>query len=39
MGKHRNILLSDADRAELKKFSATGVHSVRLVNRAKITSP
>ena len=36
MGKHRNVLLTESDRAELKKFSTTGIHSVRLVNRAKI---
>jgi hypothetical protein len=36
MGKHRNVLLTESDRAELKKFSTTGMHSVRLVNRAKI---
>jgi hypothetical protein len=35
MGKHENILLSASDREELKRFSTTGVHSVRLVNRAK----
>ncbi|MDR0460694.1 MAG: helix-turn-helix domain-containing protein [Nitrososphaerota archaeon] len=36
MGKHANILLSESDREELKQFSTTGVHSVKLVNRAKI---
>jgi len=36
MGKHANILLSESDREELKKFSTTGTHSVKLVNRAKI---
>jgi hypothetical protein len=36
MGKHKNILLSKSDREELKRFSTTGIHSTRLVNRAKI---
>ena len=35
-GKHIKIELSEAERRELKKFSTTGSHSVRLVNRAKI---
>lgn len=30
------IILTPEERKELKKFSATGVHSVKLVNRAKI---
>ena len=36
MGKHERIMLNEADREELKRFSTTGVHNVRLVNRAKI---
>ena len=36
MGKHQNILLSESDRATLERFNTTGVHSVRMVNRAKI---
>ena len=35
-GKHNKILLSTEERSELEKFSRTGVHSVKLVNRAKI---
>jgi beta-phosphoglucomutase-like phosphatase (HAD superfamily) len=35
-GKHESVLLSEFDRKELERFSTTGVHSVRLVNRAKI---
>jgi len=36
MGKHQSILLSESDRATLERFSTTGVHSVRMVNCAKI---
>jgi len=36
MGKHESIMLNESDREELKRFSTTGVHSARLVNRAKI---
>ena len=35
-GKHIRIELSPEDRAELEKFTNTGTHSVKLVNRAKI---
>ena len=35
-GKHIKIVLSAEARSELEKFSRTGKHSVRLVNRAKI---
>jgi predicted XRE-type DNA-binding protein len=35
-GKHIRIELSPAVRNELEKFTETGKHSVRLVNRAKI---
>jgi len=35
-GKHIKIELSADARNELEKFSKTGKHSVRLVNRAKI---
>ena len=36
MSKHILIQLSQTDKKELEQFSTTGVHSVRLVNRAKI---
>jgi transposase len=32
----KHIILTREERRELKQFSTTGVHSVRLVNRAKI---
>jgi hypothetical protein len=35
-GKHIKIELGEITRNELKKFTKTGKHSVRLVNRAKI---
>jgi predicted XRE-type DNA-binding protein len=35
-GKHIKIELSAIARSELEKFTKTGKHSVRLVNRAKI---
>lgn len=35
-GKHIKIELSESERNELKKFSTTGKHSVKLINRAKI---
>lgn len=35
-GKHIKIELDDKARNELSKFTRTGNHSVRLVNRAKI---
>jgi DNA-binding Lrp family transcriptional regulator len=35
-GKHAKIELSQETRRELEKFSTTGKHSVKLVNRAKI---
>ena len=35
-GKHIKIELDDQTRNELSKFTRTGNHSVRLVNRAKI---
>jgi len=35
-GKYVAIKLSPEDRIELEKFSTKGIHSVRLVNRAKI---
>ncbi len=35
-GKHIKIELDDKTRNELSKFTRTGNHSVRLVNRAKI---
>jgi len=35
-GKHIKIELSASTRNELEKFTKTGKHSVRLVNRAKI---
>ena len=35
-GKHVKIELNLTDRKELEKFTKTGTHSVRLVNRAKI---
>jgi predicted XRE-type DNA-binding protein len=35
-GKHIKIELSAITRSELEKFTRTGKHSVRLVNRAKI---
>ena len=31
-----HIVLTSDERRELKKFSTTGVHSIKLVNRAKI---
>jgi len=34
--RRKRIELKKEDRAELERFSTTGVHSVRLVNRAKI---
>ena len=34
--KRTQIILTDEQRQELEKFSKTGVHSVRLVNRAKV---
>jgi hypothetical protein len=34
--ERNRIVLTAKKRAELEKFSRTGVHSVRLVNRAKI---
>jgi hypothetical protein len=35
-GKHIKIELSSTVRRDLEKYSRTGTHSVRLVNRAKI---
>jgi transcriptional antiterminator len=35
-GKHVKIELSTQTRGELKKFSRSGKHGVRLVNRARI---
>ena len=35
-GKHIKIELSADERNELQKFTTTGKHSVKLVNRAKI---
>ena len=35
-GKHVRIELDAADRSALEKFTKTGTHSVKLVNRAKI---
>ncbi len=35
-GKHIKIELDTIARSELEKFTQTGTHSVRLVNRAKI---
>ena len=35
-GKHIKIELSTETRSELEKFTRTGKHSVKLVNRAKI---
>jgi predicted XRE-type DNA-binding protein len=35
-GKHIKIELSTITRSKLEKFTSTGKHSVRLVNRAKI---
>ena len=35
-GKHRKIELDNAAKSELVKFTKTGKHSVKLVNRAKI---
>jgi predicted XRE-type DNA-binding protein len=35
-GKHIKIELSQETRKELEKFCTTGIHSVKLVNRAKI---
>ena len=35
-GKHIKIELSTIERNELEKFTTTGKHSVKLVNRAKI---
>ena len=35
-GKHIKIELSTETRSELEKFTKTGKHSVKLVNRAKI---
>ena len=35
-GKHIKIELGAVTRNELEKFTKTGKHSVRLVNRAKI---
>jgi len=35
-GKHVRIELDAADRGALEKFTKTGTHSVKLVNRAKI---
>ncbi|WP_461254923.1 helix-turn-helix domain-containing protein [Treponema sp. R80B11-R83G3] len=35
-GKRKRIRLTARERAELERFSTTGVRSVRLVNRAKI---
>ena len=34
--ERKKIVLSTKERKELERFSTTGVHSVRLVNRAKI---
>jgi len=34
--KRKQIRLTAKERAELERFSTTGAHSVRLVNRAKI---
>jgi hypothetical protein len=34
--ERRQIQLTKKERAELERFSTTGVHSIRLVNRAKI---
>ena len=34
--KQNQIVLTQRDRKDLEKFSTTGVHSVRLVKRAKI---
>jgi hypothetical protein len=35
-GKHIKIELDEETRKELDKYTKTGIHSVRLVNRAKI---
>ena len=35
-GKHVKIVLDATDRGALEKFTKTGTHSVKLVNRAKI---
>jgi len=35
-GKHVKIELSAAERIELERFSKTGKHSAKLINRAKI---
>ena len=35
-GKHIKVELSAITRSELEKFTKTGKHSVRLINRAKI---
>ena len=35
-GRHIRIELNSADHKELEKFTKTGSHSVKLVNRAKI---
>jgi hypothetical protein len=35
-GKHIKIELSSTVRSELEKYSRTGKHRVRLVNRAKL---
>jgi len=35
-GKHVKIELSEAERSELERFTKTGKHSVKLVNRAKV---
>ena len=35
-GKHIKIMLSESMRKELEKYTKTGKHSVRLVNRGKI---
>jgi len=34
--ERKQIILSPDERAELKRFSKAGIHSVRLVNRARI---
>jgi hypothetical protein len=35
-GKHKNISLNETEKETLKQYSTTGIHNVRLVNRAKI---
>ena len=35
--ERKQIVLTPEERVELKRFCKVGVHSVRLVNRARIT--